>query len=96
LGKALGKAYFFLWSLERIAVVLGLEMIDGKDWYSWGAEILLANQMADGAWRGEYGDCGADTCFALLFLKKVDLAPDLTASLTGTKELGAPVRQGAK
>ncbi len=86
--EASGKAYYFFWSLERIAVILGLETIDRKDWYNWGAEILLGNQRPGGLWIGEYGDCGADTCFALLFLKKVDLAHDLTAGLKGTRGLG--------
>lgn len=78
-----GRTYYFLWSLERVAVALDLKTIGKKDWYAWGAEILLANQQADGSWQGYYADCGADTCFALLFLKRANLAPDLTAQLTG-------------
>jgi hypothetical protein len=78
-----GRTYYFLWSLERVAVALDLKTIGKNDWYAWGAEILLANQQADGSWRGYYVDCGADTCFALLFLKRANLAPDLTAQLTG-------------
>ena len=78
-----GRTYYFLWSLERVAVALDLKTIGKKDWYAWGAEILLANQQDDGSWQGLYGDCGADTCFALLFLKRANLAPDLTTQLTG-------------
>lgn len=81
--KVGGRTYYFLWSLERVAVALDLKTIGKKDWYAWGAEILLANQQADGSWQGSYGDCGADTCFALLFLKRANLAIDLTAQLTG-------------
>jgi hypothetical protein len=77
------KAYYFFWSVERVAVALGLDAIDKKDWYAWGAEILLANQRPDGTWHGEYGASGADTCFALLFLRRANLARDLTASLRG-------------
>src|SRR5262249_4489516 len=69
------------WSLERMAVAFGLPTIGGKDWYDWGAGILLSNQANDGGWKGEYGDYGADTCFALLFLRRADLAKDLSASL---------------
>jgi hypothetical protein len=78
-----GRAYYFFWSLERVAVALGLDTINKKDWYAWGAEILLANQQADGTWQGSYGQSGADTCFALLFLRRANLARDLTASLRG-------------
>jgi hypothetical protein len=85
---ARATAYYFLWSLERVAVILGLDTIDRKDWFTWGVEVLLANQMPDGRWAGHYGVSGADTCFALLFLKKVDLAHDLTARLRGGKGLG--------
>ena len=78
-----GKSYYFLWSLERVGVAYGLKSIGGKDWYGFGAEILIANQREDGSWRGDFAACGADTCFALLFLKRVNLAKDLTATLQG-------------
>jgi hypothetical protein len=78
-----GRTYYFLWGLERVAVALGLKTIGKKDWYTWGAELLLANQQNDGSWQGAYGACGADTCFALLFLKRANLAPDLTTQLAG-------------
>jgi hypothetical protein len=78
-----GRTYYFLWSLERAAVALGLDTIGKKDWYGWGAELLLANQGPDGTWQGAHSDSGADTCFALLFLKRANLARDLTAHLKG-------------
>ncbi len=81
-----GKAYYFLWSLERVAVALDLKTIGKKDWYGWGSEALLANQGRDGCWRGEFGECGADTCFALLFLKRSNLTRDLTSRLRGLDE----------
>lgn len=77
------RAYYFLWSLERAAVAFGLKTIGKKDWYDWGAAVLLANQAEDGGWHGEYDGGGADTCFALLFLKRANLASDLTTVLTG-------------
>lgn len=83
-GRVDGKSFYFLWSLERVAVALGLDTIGGKDWYSWGAEILLDNQGPDGSWTGNYP--GADTCFALLFLKRANLAKDLTRALRGKIE----------
>jgi len=83
IGAVGGRTYYFLWSMERVAVTLDLKTIGKKDWYGWGAEILLANQQAGGTWQGNYGVCGADTCFALLFLKRANLVPDLTTQLTG-------------
>jgi hypothetical protein len=77
-----GRLYYYFWSLERVAVVLDLDKIGGRDWYAWGSEILLANQGADGSWRGEYPG-PVDTCFALLFLKRVNVARDLTSALKG-------------
>jgi hypothetical protein len=76
-----GGTYYFLWSMERVAVALDLATIGKKDWYGWGAEILLTNQQLDGSWAGH--PSGADTCFALLFLKRANLARDLTAELKG-------------
>jgi hypothetical protein len=76
------RIYYFMWSLERVAVAYDLRTIGHKDWYAWGSEILLASQAADGTWQAEYG-APVDTCFALLFLRRANLARDLTASLKG-------------
>jgi hypothetical protein len=76
-----GKTYYYLWTLERMAVIYGFSTIGDKDWYKWGTELLLANQHKDGSWQGEFPFGGADTCFALLFLKKANVAVDLTAKV---------------
>jgi len=78
--RADGRAYYFLWSMERVAVALDLKTIGKKDWYAWGSDVLVTNQQADGSWRGDYGGGGVDTCFALLFLRRANLARDLTAN----------------
>jgi uncharacterized protein (TIGR03067 family) len=75
--------YYFLWSLERVAVVFGLQTVGFKDWYGWGAELVLAQQQGDGSWKGNYPEGGVDTSFALLFLRRSNLAQDLTSSLRG-------------
>jgi hypothetical protein len=82
-GPGLRKGYYFLWSVERVAVAFSLNTIGKKDWYAWGSEILLASQEADGSWSGEHG-AEVDTCFALLFLRRANLAKDLTATLKGS------------
>jgi hypothetical protein len=90
-----GKFYYFLWSLERVCVAYGPDKIGQTDWYDWGAEILLANQGPDGGWsNGAYAT--ADTCFALLFLRRANLAQDLTRALKSQMKDGmqSSLRQG--
>jgi hypothetical protein len=75
---------YFLWSLERVAMLYDLKTIGGKDWYGWGAQTLLPNQHQEGHWSGgQYPGANdhSDTCFALLFLKRSNLVPDLTENL---------------
>jgi hypothetical protein len=78
------KDLYFLWSVERVAVLYSLTTIGENDWYRWGAEMLIANQQKRGFWTGG-GYPGAsstlDTCLALLFLKRANFIPDLTARL---------------
>jgi hypothetical protein len=78
-----GQSYYYLWSLERVCMALDIDAVGGKDWYEWGAEILFANQQHDGSWAGSYSNYNADTCFALLFLKRSNFARDLSAKLHG-------------
>ena len=76
---------YFLWAIERIAVLYDLQKLDNKDWYLWGAEILVCHQLADGSWGDDGGFPGqspiVNTCFALLFLKRANLTPDLSKKL---------------
>jgi hypothetical protein len=75
---------YFLWSLQRVAVLYRMPVIGDKDWYRWGAQMLVTNQDLKGSWHGG-GYPGnsptLDTCLALLFLKRANLAKDLTAKL---------------
>jgi len=75
---------YYLWSLERVAVLYNLPKIGDKDWYRWGAGVLVANQGHNGNWAGG-GYPGShptiDTCLALLFLKRANLVKDLTSRL---------------
>lgn len=75
---------YFMWSLERVGVLYDLETIGRKDWYRWGAEMLVANQTMNGNWEnGGYPSANfvIDTCLALLFLKRANLVADLTTKL---------------
>jgi hypothetical protein len=96
-NAANGKFYYFLWSLERVSVAYGVDKIGKTDWYDWGADILLANQDAGGGWtNGEFRGA-PDTCFALLVLRRANLAQDLTRALKSQMkdgDLRAALRQG--
>ena len=77
---------YFMWSLERVAMIYGLQTIGKVDWYAWGSECLLDSQQGNGAWAsGNYHGSTPelDTAFALLFLNRANLAQDLSASMKG-------------
>jgi hypothetical protein len=76
---------YFLWSVERVAVLFQLKTIGDKRWYHWGMEQLVKRQQGDGGWEqggGHGGTRAINTCFAMLFLKRVNLAKDLTDKIT--------------
>lgn len=85
---------YFLWSLERVGVVYGLDKIGGVDWYQHGADLLIPSQSADGSWGGQGGNGPeVDTAFALLFLARSNLVRDLSTKVQ--KDLhGAELRSG--
>jgi hypothetical protein len=92
-AKKDGKFYYFVWSVERVCVIIDRQKLGDTDWYKWGSAILVANQGADGLWQGDYAESGADTCFALLFLRRANLARDLSARFRGEVS-DRPVRAG--
>jgi hypothetical protein len=77
------KLYYTFWSIERVAVAYGLDTLGNRDWHAWGADVILGNQQRDGSWRAGYGEGGVDTSFALLFLRRANLANDLSTALKG-------------
>jgi len=65
--------YYYLYGLERAGILYGTETFGSHEWYPEGAEFLLANQRADGAWISKdnaYANAVWDTCFAILFLRR--------------------------
>ncbi len=95
IGKPLGGNInlYFLWTLERVGVLYGQRKIQDKDWYAWGARLLVERQQKDGHWRdGHYPGSmpTVDTCFALLFLKRANLTQDLSRKLEFFVEGRAP------
>jgi hypothetical protein len=90
---------YFLWSVERAAVIFGVSTIGGRDWYRWGAEQLVANQKPDGHWEGSSYPGSSptiDTCMALLFLRRANLAKDLSSGLRVKPREPAPTKPPPK
>ncbi len=79
-AESIGDMYW-LWSVERVGVIYNLPTIGGKDWYAWGAGLLVKSQNEEGDWRDAGQGLVVDTCFALLFLQRVNVAKDLTRQL---------------
>ncbi len=90
--------HYFLWSLERVAMLYNMQTIADKDWYKWGAEILVTNQFKYGWWPAptiskraiprDHGDYKPliNSSFALLFLKRSHPMIELTPKLPLTSE----------
>ena len=80
-----GSARYFMWSVERMGVVLGMDKFGETEWFSKGATALLATQEMDGSWKNPSETWGslADTSFAILFLRKANLGSDISRLLSG-------------
>lgn len=63
-----GWKYYYLYGLERVGMLSGLQYIGTHDWYREGAAEIVAKQSNNGAWRDT--NLISDTAFALLFLAK--------------------------
>src|SRR5262249_9379040 len=69
-GMGPGSGRYFMWSVERVGVLLGLEKIGDTDWFKKGADALLKTQKEEGGWPTAWAEADkeglSDTCFALL------------------------------
>ena len=75
---------YWLWSIERVAVLYNQKTIRGKEWYGWGAQNLLKNQNANGSWldpKGHSNSAPVDTSLALLFLARSNLVQEITEQI---------------
>jgi len=71
--------YYYLYSLERAALLSGIAIIQDRDWYFEGAMALVLTQQPNGAWPPELsGDYAIErNAMAILFLKQ-STSPVLT------------------
>lgn len=60
--------YYYLYGLERVGALLGIELIGAHPWYYEGAKRLVKVQRENGSWVQRNEE--ADTCFGLLFLER--------------------------
>jgi hypothetical protein len=68
---------YYLYGVERLCTLLGLERLGGSDWYWEGASWFLDAQGAKGEFSSGYDEHEPNTCFGLLFLGRA------TATFTG-------------
>lgn len=61
---------YYLYGLERVGSVLGLDKLGTHEWYKEGARRLVDTQGGKGEWTSSYHDFVINTCFALLFLDR--------------------------
>jgi hypothetical protein len=88
--------YYYLYGLERVGSLLGLETIGIHEWYRTGAQKLVREQREDGAWATA-GEVNwppeplsvANTCFALLFLNKATAAATSGAESSNLRTFAA-------
>ncbi|AMV22118.1 prenyltransferase/squalene oxidase repeat-containing protein [Planctomyces sp. SH-PL14] len=80
-----GSARYFLWSVERMGVLLGQDKFGNTDWFNKGSTALITSQSKEGGWvSGEEGKGTLpDTAFAILFLRKANLGSDISRLLEG-------------
>ena len=74
--------YYYLYAVERVAMLTGLAKYGGHDWYREGANHLLDLQKADGTWTDKaIGGTVHGTCFAILFLRRATIALPKVATI---------------
>ncbi|MDJ0522417.1 MAG: terpene cyclase/mutase family protein [Planctomycetota bacterium] len=86
-GGAPAWHYYYLYGLERAAILAGRERVGKHDWYLTGARYLVGAQKKDGRWStGTLPEYQAsdilDTAWAILFLKKATKGPPIAVVAT--------------
>ncbi|MFN9947471.1 MAG: hypothetical protein ACK56S_11530 [Planctomycetota bacterium] len=75
--------YYYLYGLERAAMLSNVALIQGRDWYFEGATMLILSQQPDGGWPGpphHESEAIYRDAMAILFLKQSTAA---VAPITG-------------
>lgn len=69
---------YYLYGMERVGMMAGVENFGKHLWYRKGALRLVRTQNDDGSWGPSSLNFGVDTCFALLFLSRSTQAVGFT------------------
>ncbi len=72
-GGGKGWHYYYLYGLERVGSLLGVQDLGEHDWYARGAQYLVQAQGSDGSWSPGGHSAQSqllDSAFALLFLRR--------------------------
>lgn len=84
--------YYYIYSLERVGQILGIDFIGDYEWYPLGASSLIKSQTGAGSWPVGPGenDSKLTTSFALLFLTRatpsLESGPHIEPKGPGTLE----------
>jgi len=73
-GRHQKWVYYYLYGMERVGMMAGLEHFGQVLWYNRGAEYLVSAQNNDGSWKEPY----YETCFAVLFLSRATKPANFT------------------
>ncbi len=92
IDKPTGWKLYYLYALERLMALTNLKTLGPHDWYTEGAQYLLATQEGDGSWKGTYTQQSA-TAFAVLFLTR---ATSKIVKHAEPEQLGAGLLAGGR
>lgn len=71
--------YYYIYSVERVGRILGIDFMGDHEWYPEGANYLVGAQRGDGSWPTGKGESEPEltSSYALLFLTRA--TPELEA-----------------
>jgi hypothetical protein len=84
--------HYYLYGLERMGALSGLERIGDHDWYREGAAFLVASQLGNGSWAGTFER--EPTLFALLFLCRATATSPPRTHAPRTHAMGEHLARG--
>ena len=77
-GKSAGHYYYYLYSIERVAMASGARFFGGQDWYQRGTRTILDN-MAEQSHSGfAFRSSLVEKAFAIMFLSRGRMGPWIT------------------
>jgi hypothetical protein len=76
------NSYQATFTVMKGLTCLGIDTIDGIDWYDDMSDMIVATQNPDGSWPGDqWGNSQLTTCWAMLMLQKIAPPPPVVGGL---------------